>query len=131
VDGKPSPWLAVQAQSLKGMSILSHRLRLSPQGRSSTNPKRPPSVSFYERAHLADGVRPLDDWGRQMTRRDRAALKAAHGFLSSNPTCPAMQSVSRTCWAASAMSCSRRFAKNGSLPTRSEETSALAADSTL
>jgi phage terminase small subunit len=64
IDGKPSPWLAVLAQSLKAMSTLSHRLRLSPQGRSPTNPKRPPSVSYYDRARLAgDGVRPLDDWG--------------------------------------------------------------------
>ena len=33
VDGKPSPWLSVLAQALKGMSTLSHRLRLSPQSR--------------------------------------------------------------------------------------------------
>ena len=64
IDGRPSPWLAVLAQALKGMATLSHRLRLSPQGRSPTNPKRPPSVSYYDRARLADdGVRPLDDWG--------------------------------------------------------------------
>lgn len=52
VDGRPSPWLAVLAQALKGMSTLSHRLRLSPQGRSPTNPKRPASVSYYDRARL-------------------------------------------------------------------------------
>jgi phage terminase small subunit len=52
VDGKPSPWLAVLAQSLKAMSTLSHRLRLSPQGRSPTNPKRPQAVSYYDRARL-------------------------------------------------------------------------------
>lgn len=52
IDGKPSPWLAVLAQSLKAMSTLSHRLRLSPQGRSPTNPKRTPSVSYYDRARL-------------------------------------------------------------------------------
>jgi hypothetical protein len=52
VDGKPSAWLSVLAQSLKAMSTLSHRLRLSPQGRSPTNPKRPPSVSYYDRARL-------------------------------------------------------------------------------
>ena len=45
IDGKPSPWLAVLAQSLKAMSTLSHRLRLSPQGRTPTNPKRPPVAS--------------------------------------------------------------------------------------
>ena len=52
IDGKPSPWLAVLAQALKGMATLSHRLRLSPQGRSPTNPKRPPSVSYYDRMRL-------------------------------------------------------------------------------
>src|SRR6185369_2262636 len=52
IDGKPSPWLAVLAQSLKAMSTLSHRLRLSPQGRSPTNPKQTPSVSYYDRARL-------------------------------------------------------------------------------
>jgi hypothetical protein len=52
VDGKPSPWLAVLAQALKGMSTLSHRLRLSPQGRSPTNPKRPQAVSYYDRVRL-------------------------------------------------------------------------------
>jgi hypothetical protein len=50
IDGKPSPWLAVLAQALKGMATLSHRLRLSLQGRSPTNPKRPPSVSYYRAA---------------------------------------------------------------------------------
>jgi phage terminase small subunit len=53
IDGKPSPWLAVLAQSLKAMSTLSHRLRLSPQGRSPTNPKRPQAgVSYYDRMRL-------------------------------------------------------------------------------
>jgi Phage terminase, small subunit len=52
VDGRPSPWLAVLAQAIKAMTTFSHRLRLSPQGRSPTNPKRrrPMSVSYYDRA---------------------------------------------------------------------------------
>jgi hypothetical protein len=33
VDGKPSPWLAVQEKSVRAMTALSMRLRLSPQSR--------------------------------------------------------------------------------------------------
>jgi hypothetical protein len=51
-DGRTSPWLGVHAHALKSMAALSMRLRLSPQGRSPTNPKRSPSVSYYERAAL-------------------------------------------------------------------------------
>jgi hypothetical protein len=69
IDGKPSPWLAVHVQMTKAMQGLSHRLRLSPQGRSPTNPKRPQATSYYERMRLADGgvevprTGPWDDWG--------------------------------------------------------------------
>ena len=52
IDGKPSPWLAVLGQSQKALVALSHRLRLSPQGRSPSNPKRPASVSYYDRMRL-------------------------------------------------------------------------------
>jgi hypothetical protein len=68
VDGKSSPWLTVLRQAHKSFSTLSHRLRLSPQGRSPTNPKRAPSVSYYDRMRLADGgveaprARPWNDW---------------------------------------------------------------------
>jgi hypothetical protein len=55
LDGRPSAWLSVLAQALKGMATLSHRLRLSPQGRSPTNPKRPASVSYYDRMRLENG----------------------------------------------------------------------------
>jgi hypothetical protein len=34
VDGKPSPWLVVQEKSLRTLTALSMRLRLSPQARS-------------------------------------------------------------------------------------------------
>jgi phage terminase small subunit len=51
---RPSPWLAVLAQATKSMLALSHRLRLSPQGRSPTNPKRAPVVSYYGRMALED-----------------------------------------------------------------------------
>lgn len=63
VDGRPSPWLAVLAQATKAMTTFSHRLRLSPQGRSPTNPKRPMSVSYYDRARWEDHS---NDW--QTTR---------------------------------------------------------------
>jgi phage terminase small subunit len=33
VDGKPSPWLAVQEKSVRALTALSMRLRLSPQSR--------------------------------------------------------------------------------------------------
>ena len=59
IDGKPSPWLAVHAAMTKAMLGLSHRLRLSPQGRSPTNPKRVPSVSVYDRMALERGDAPL------------------------------------------------------------------------
>jgi phage terminase small subunit len=53
VDGKPSPWLAVWAQAHKSMIAFSHRLRLSPQGRSPTNPSRPERpLSVYDRMNL-------------------------------------------------------------------------------
>jgi hypothetical protein len=69
-DGKPSPWLNVHAQMVKAMLGLSHRLRLSPQGRSPTNPSRPAqAVSYYDRWKLEGHsveplppVRPWDDW---------------------------------------------------------------------
>ena len=46
---KPSPWLGVLQQAMKAIGTLSMRLRLSPQGRSPTNPKRSPPMSYYER----------------------------------------------------------------------------------
>ena len=36
VDGKPSGWLTVQEKSVRALTALSLRLRLSPQGRLST-----------------------------------------------------------------------------------------------
>jgi P27 family predicted phage terminase small subunit len=52
---KASPWLTVLGQAVKTMSMLSHRLRLSPQGRSPTLPTRPaPTLSAYERLGLLD-----------------------------------------------------------------------------
>jgi hypothetical protein len=66
-DGKPSPWLTVHAQMTKAMLGLSHRLRLSPQGRSPTNPSRPSQpVSYYDRRKLegysADPLPLNRDW---------------------------------------------------------------------
>jgi phage terminase small subunit len=49
VDGRVNPWLAVVTASTKSVLAYAHRLRLSPQGRSPTNPKRPESaLSHYE-----------------------------------------------------------------------------------
>jgi hypothetical protein len=59
IDGKPSAWLNVYAQASKAMSAWSHRLRLSPQGRSPTNAKRPAQTSYYDRARLENGDTPL------------------------------------------------------------------------
>jgi hypothetical protein len=56
-EGRPSPWLAVLAQACKNMAMLSMRLRLSPQGRSPTNPKREPAISAYERISLQGGLK--------------------------------------------------------------------------
>ena len=71
-DGKVSPWLSVLAQALKTMSTLAHRLRLSPQGRSPSIPKRVPPTSYYDRMRLEHGddeppptPRPWDDWSNK------------------------------------------------------------------
>ena len=56
--GQPSPWLAVLAQAHKSISTFSHRLRLSPQGRSPTNQKRSAPTSYYDRLRLEQ----TDDW---------------------------------------------------------------------
>jgi P27 family predicted phage terminase small subunit len=52
IDGERSPWLAVQGQAHKTMVALSHRLRLSPQSRSPTNPKRVQPTSYFDRLRL-------------------------------------------------------------------------------
>jgi phage terminase small subunit len=49
VDGRVNPWLAVVTAATKSVLAYAHKLRLSPQGRSPTNPKRPePALSHYE-----------------------------------------------------------------------------------
>jgi len=71
INGKPSAWLTVHAQMTKAMLGLSHRLRLSPQGRSPTNPKRSAGVSYYDRVQLEQQS---DDWNtatRTADDRDR------------------------------------------------------------
>jgi hypothetical protein len=62
-------WLRLQSAALKAMGMLSMRLRLSPQGRSPTNPKRPESISYYEQMDLErqqddanDYVAPTPSW---------------------------------------------------------------------
>jgi phage terminase small subunit len=72
VDGEVSPWLRIQTAALKAMVALSMRLRLSPQGRSPTNPKRPESISYYEQMDLErhqddadDYVAPTPSWSRR------------------------------------------------------------------
>jgi hypothetical protein len=65
-DGKPSPWLAVHAGMVKSMVALAHRLKLSPQSRSPTNPSRPSQpVSDYDRVRLeGHSVAPLPPLNR-------------------------------------------------------------------
>jgi hypothetical protein len=46
--------LATLAFAHKSLAAFSHRLRLSPQGRSPTNPKREPVLSYYERMDLEE-----------------------------------------------------------------------------
>jgi phage terminase small subunit len=56
IKGKPSPWLAIHAQALKGQSLLALRLRLGPQSRANKAPKTQPArMSFYERMELEEG----------------------------------------------------------------------------
>jgi P27 family predicted phage terminase small subunit len=58
---KVSPWVTVQEKAQRAMTALSHRLRLSPQGRSPTLPTRPArQASYFERMEL-EGVRDDDD----------------------------------------------------------------------
>jgi hypothetical protein len=64
-DGKPSPWVSVHAQMVKAMIGLAHRLKLSPQSRSPTNPLRQRPLSYYDRMALERSAAPLpsvDDW---------------------------------------------------------------------
>jgi hypothetical protein len=51
-DGETDRWLRIQMAQLKAMGMLSMRLRLSPQGRSPTNPKRPERISYYDQMDL-------------------------------------------------------------------------------
>jgi phage terminase small subunit len=56
IDGKVNPRLAVWAQTHKSLATLAHKLRLSPQGRSPTNPgKSERPLSYYERQDLEEG----------------------------------------------------------------------------
>ena len=50
--GEVSPWISIYMQSVKAMSALAMRLRISPQARAPNNPTRPQRVSVYERMRL-------------------------------------------------------------------------------
>ncbi len=55
VNGKASPWLVVQEKSVRAMTALSMRLRLSPQARApNVTTRRQPTMSHYERMRLED-----------------------------------------------------------------------------
>jgi hypothetical protein len=55
VNGKTSAWLVVQEKSVRAITALSMRLRLSPQARAPNNPgPRPKPVSHYEAMRLAN-----------------------------------------------------------------------------
>jgi phage terminase small subunit len=47
-----SPWVSVYVAMTKTANALAMRLRLSPQARMPNNPKRTPTVSYYERLQL-------------------------------------------------------------------------------
>jgi phage terminase small subunit len=40
IDGKPSPWVTVQSKAIRAMVALAMRLRLSPQSRAPTTPRK-------------------------------------------------------------------------------------------
>jgi len=55
IKDKPSPWIAIHAQALKGQSLLALRLRLGPQSRAPRAPKSMPAhMSAMERLLLED-----------------------------------------------------------------------------
>jgi hypothetical protein len=55
-NGKPSPWVALHASAVKGLTLLTLRLKLSPQARSPKAPKKIPTpMSYYERQALIEG----------------------------------------------------------------------------
>jgi hypothetical protein len=52
-DGKPSPWVALHASAVKGITMLALKLKLSPQARAPKAPKKLPGpMSYYERMNL-------------------------------------------------------------------------------
>jgi len=69
---KVNPWITVQEKAQRAMVSLSHRLRLSPQGRSPTLPTRPaPQASYFERMELEgvpDGA-DNSDYGAEAAKR--------------------------------------------------------------
>jgi hypothetical protein len=58
VGGSPSPWLAVQASTVRSLSTLTVRLRLGPRSRQPANtrrPGKPPTPIYYETMDLGKG----------------------------------------------------------------------------
>jgi phage terminase small subunit len=58
---KVNPWVTVQEKAQRAIIALSHRLRLSPQGRMPTRPTR--QASYFERMSLEEGRDDTDDDG--------------------------------------------------------------------
>jgi phage terminase small subunit len=53
IAGRVSPWLVAQEKSIRALTALSMRLRLSPQARAPNNPSRAQQpVSHYEKMRL-------------------------------------------------------------------------------
>jgi len=53
IGGKVSPWLAVQEKSIRALTALSMRLRLSPQARAASNVgSKLPRLSVYEELRM-------------------------------------------------------------------------------
>jgi phage terminase small subunit len=49
VAGRVSPWLVAHEKSVKALTMLSMRLRLSPQAREPNRPSRKQPTSYYEK----------------------------------------------------------------------------------
>jgi phage terminase small subunit len=56
IGGKVSPWLLVQEKSVRTLTALSMRLRLSPQARKGHNPLSPPRpLTYSDTVRLRNG----------------------------------------------------------------------------
>jgi phage terminase small subunit len=73
LDGnKPSPWLRIHEQAVKGLGIMSLRLRISPQARAPKAPKTVPApTSYYDRMELEGSALEMESRARKRRRAAR------------------------------------------------------------